>query len=464
MKRNKAYLILFFSTMAMLATSCQVVNKYRSPKIDTEDLYREITATDTTSITAVSWREYYSDPFLAALIDEALQNNVDILVAESSIRQAEANLKQTQLAYFPSIFLTGQVTNTTTSDANTALNTSSTSPRIGIGATWELDIWGKLNRKSRAQYARFLQSHSYKNLIQTSLIANLATSYYSLLALDEKLKISRETASLLEKNVETMQELKDAGRQNRAAVEQSRSLMLSTKLSIYDIESSIRETENTICVLLGRKPGSVTRGSLKEQSVPTEMKIGIPAQLLSLRPDVQQAELDFRAAFELTNVAQASFYPSITLNSGSFIGYAASGFSNLFSLENLMANVVGGLTQPLFSQGQLKANLKVAKENQQQALLKFQQTVLDAGAEVSDILYRFDNSLKKETLRMEHIEATKRAVEDTKELLIENEAIYTEVLSAQQNYLSAQLNRVNDKLEQLQCTVNLYRALGGGTK
>ncbi|MDR1742584.1 MAG: TolC family protein [Dysgonamonadaceae bacterium] len=461
MKRNNNFIFSIIIT-SVFVSSCQVTNKYKSPDIDAENLYRDITATDTTTIADIPWREYYSEPFLANLIDEALKNNVDMLIAESGIRQAEANLKQAQLAYFPGISLTGTLTHVSTSDANAALNHSSVTPRIGIGATWEADIWGKLNRRSRAQYAQFLRSKSYRDLIRASLIANVATSYYSLLALDEKLNITRETAALLEKNVETMQALKDAGRQNSAAVEQSRSLMLSAKISVFDIEYAIRELENSLCVLLGRKPGAIERGSLDVQPAPMEIRTGVPMQMLVRRPDVRQAELAFRSAFELTNAAQAGFYPSITLNAGSFIGYTKTGFSNLFSVENLVANVIGGLTQPLFAQGQLRANLKIARENQLQALLEFQNTVLNAGSEVSNIMYRFESLEEKAVLRSAQIVSTKKAAEDTEELLKADEAIYTEVLSAQQNYLSARLNEVNDKLEQLQCVVNLYRALGGG--
>ncbi|MDR1517330.1 MAG: TolC family protein, partial [Dysgonamonadaceae bacterium] len=157
MKRNK-YLIFSIIALSAFVSSCQVMNKYKLPAADDENLYRDITAADTSTIADIPWREYYSDPVLAGLIGEALQNNVDLLVAESGIRQAEANLKQTQLAYFPNIFLTGTLSNITTSDANAALNRNSATPRIGIGATWEADIWGKLNRKSRAQYAQFLRS------------------------------------------------------------------------------------------------------------------------------------------------------------------------------------------------------------------------------------------------------------------------------------------------------------------
>ncbi|WP_019540055.1 efflux transporter outer membrane subunit [Proteiniphilum acetatigenes] len=469
MNKNKNIVPVIFAGIVFVflgLSSCQVLNRYQTPEIDTSDLYRDSHADDTTTIADIPWREFFTDTYLIGLIEEGLEHNADLQVAVTGIRQAEAILNMARASYFPTVSLTGQVSNITTSDANKTLAYSSNNVTLGIAASWELDLWGKLNRQARSKYALFLQSHSYRNLIQSSLIANIATSYYSLLALDEQLRITTETVNLLEKNVETMRALKEAGMQNvnEAAVEQSRALMLRTKLSIYDLESAIHQLENGISVMLGRKPGAIERSAFEAQTVPTELETGVPAQLLARRPDVIQAELDLRSAFELTNAAQASFYPSVTLNPGSMIGFAASGFTNFFSSENLLANVIGGLTQPIFNRGQLKGNLKIAKAQQEAALITFKNTLLRAGQEVSDILFSYESSVKKNSIRQEQIVSTQKAVEYTKDLLIAGEANYTEVLTAEQNYLSAQLSEVSDKLEQLQYSVNLYRALGGGAE
>ena len=330
-------------------------------------------------------------------------------------------------------------------------------------SSWELDVWGKLNRQSRARYASFLASHSYKNLVQTSLIANIATSYYSLLALDEQLEVTESIISILKESEQTMQSMKDAGMLNQAAVEQSRSLLFRTQASIFDLKIQIRKIENMLSTLVGRNPGSIERTSIKDQSVPKELHYGIPAQMLARRPDVQQAELAFRSAFELTNAAQASFYPSITLSSSSMLGYAATDMSEIFKPANIFANIIGGLTQPIFARKQLTGNLKIAKAQQEEALLTFQKTVLVAGQEVSDILFAFDVSVKRDVIRSAQLDATEKSVEYTLELLKAGEANYTEVLTAGQNLLTAHLNQVSDKLEQLQYSVNLYKALGGGS-
>lgn len=465
MKNNNHPRHLFFALGCLAVfvglSSCQVFNPYRTPVVETENLYREIISSDTTTIANIPWKTFFPDSFLAGLIDTALVNNADLQVAVSSIRQAEAELKRTRAAYFPNISAGGTVTNSTTSDAENALNISSNNIFAGFSATWGVDVWGKLNRQSRAQYARFLHSQVYKEMVQSGLIASLANAYYSLLALDEQLRITNETIILLEKNVETMEALKEAGRQNAAAVEQSRALLLGTQLDALEIANSIRQLENSINLLLGKRPGKVERSALSRQPVAQPLQTGVPAQLLSRRPDVKQAELNFRVAFELVDAARASFYPSITLNSG-LLGYSSSGLSNLFSLENLMLNIVAGLTQPLFAQGQLKANLAVAKEDQLQAMVVFQNTVLNAGKEVSDILYAYENVARKTVFREQQIDATRKSAEYTEELLKADEVDYTAVLTAQQEYLSARLNQVNERLAELQCAVDLYHALGGG--
>lgn len=466
---NKKYtkgLILLGVTLSIGLSSCQFVNKYKTPEIDTADLYRDMTSADTTTIANIPWSEYFTDPYLQAIIDEGINNNHDLQIALARIKQAEATSGMAKGAYFPNVALAGQVQHARHSydedRGKDVLGYNSTSYTLGIAATWEVDLWGKLNRQSRGRYAQLLASHSYRNLVQTTLIANIANSYYSLLTLDEQLKITKETIVLLEESTETMQAMMEAGMLTAAAVEQSKSLLFNTKISVPEIESQIKELENAICLMLGRKAGSISRSTIETQVVPTELKYGIPAQMLAKRPDVQQAELGFRAAFEFTNAAQAAFYPSITLGTGSIIGYSATTLSGFFKPENIIANILGGITQPLFAQKQLTGNLKIAKAQQEEALLTFQKTVISASNEVSNIMFLYQSSVSKNELRTEQVKSLTKAVDYTKELLKAGEANYTEVLTAEQNLLQAQLGQTSDKLEQLKASVNLYRALGGG--
>lgn len=462
-KYIKGFILLGLVTSIGL-TSCQVTNKYKTPEIDTEGLFRDENPTDSTTIADIPWREYFSDPILVGLIQEGLENNHDLKMAVTRIRQAEVALGIAKASYFPDVALVGQVDHSRGSMGDRGkdvLGYQNTKYSLGVSASWELDIWGKLNRQKRAKYAQFLNTQAYHNLIQTSLIANIATSYYTLLALDEQLSITKSTIELLQESTETMQSLMEAGMLNAAAVEQSKSFVYATQVTLPDLESQIWSTENSLSVLLGRKAGRIERSRIADQILIPNMNHGVPTYLLSKRPDVQQAELNFRSAFELTNVARASFYPQIKLTSGT-IGLGATALSNFFKPENIFASIIGGLTQPLFARKQLLGNLKISKAQEEEALLNFEKSVLNAGQEVSNILYGYNASLSKNSVRNNQIEALNKSVDYTKELLIAGEANYTEVLNSEQNLLSAQLSQVSDKLEQLQYSVNLYKALGGG--
>jgi NodT family efflux transporter outer membrane factor (OMF) lipoprotein len=462
---NKKYI----KGMAMLGvvttiglSSCQIVNKYKTPEIDSDKLYRDYANTsDTTTIANIPWKTYFSDPQLQALIDEALEKNYDMLVVAERVKQAEAALGMARAAYFPNIAIAGQVDQTRTSVNPTngekkILAHHNEQYRLGVSVSWELDVWGKFNRQQRARFADVLNSYAGQNLVKTSLISNIAMTYYSLLALDEQLRITNESKALMEESVSTIQALMDAGLQNAAAVEQMKASLYQIQANIPDLESNMRKLENTLCLITGKKPGSISRGKLTDQTIPKTLYVGVPFQMLAKRPDVKQAELAFRSAFEMTNAAQAGFYPTISITP------AMVGFVGALKPENIFANIVGNITQPIFARKQLLTQYKVAKAEQQAALLNFEKAVLSAGKEVSDILFTFDSSLKKNEVRAKQVESLDKAVNHTHELLKAGEANYLEVITAEQNLLQAQISQVNDKLQQLQATSDLYKALGGG--
>lgn len=464
----KATRIVLIGVVVIAFSSCQSYKQLSAPPVpDTDGIIRDVANDgDTTSIADIPWKEYFTDPDLQALVTEGLEQNIDMQIALTRIEQAEANLSMANGNRLPDVSAGFGIDHTRTSDGDNGrdvLGYTSNQNSLGFSASWEIDLWGKLAGRARAQYANYLNSFEYRNLVQTELIANIANAYYNLLALDKQLQITKETIILLEESAETMVALKEAGQQNAASVEQSNALLYSTRLSVPALESRIREQENAICLLLGRKSGTIERSLIGEQTVNTNLRIGVPAQLLSRRPDVKQAELNVLATYAFTDVAQAAFYPSLTITSASF-GLADGDFSDFFSPKNIAANIAAGITQPIFNRKQLKGNLTIAEAQQEEALLIFSNTVLSAGQEVSDILYGYEASLKKNDFRRRQITSLTNAVDYSQDLLIAGEAIYTEVLSAQQNLLSAQLNQVDDKLEQLLYSVNLYKALGGGTQ
>ncbi|MDR3273626.1 MAG: efflux transporter outer membrane subunit [Flavobacteriaceae bacterium] len=462
--KTKFFHISAFALLTLSVTSC-ITAKYETPADITDNrLYRDMNVQDTTTIADIPWREYFKDANLQNLIEEGLNNNYDLQIANARIKQAEANLSVAKLGYLPTLNARASVSPSRLNAAQTkGFPTNSTSYELAASASWEADIWGKITSAKKAAMASYLQTDAYKRVVQTALIANIANSYYNLIALDKQLEITQNTIKLLQDNVETMKYLADADIITNAAVEQSKALAYATQVSVPDLEANIKTLENTICLMMGISPSSIARSSIDYQSVPSELKYGVPAQLLSKRPDVMMQEYAYRTSFENTNIAKASLYPSLTLTGSA--GYSTvNSLSHFFDASNLFANLVAGLTQPIFNQGKLKNQLKMAQAQQEEALLNFKSAVLNAGSEVSNALYSYQQARSKDKNRTLQIESLQKSVDFTKELLLYSNANYTEVLNAEQNLLSAKLGQVNDKLQQLQAAVNLYRALGGGAE
>lgn len=438
-----------------------------APKADVEGAIRNgaTQSNDTTSIADVPWKEYFSDPKLQALISEGLERNADLKTAVLRIQEAEGGLGVSLSASAPTVSVGAGMNHTRTSSGTRGtdvLGYTAHQNTLGFSASWEIDLWGKLGSASKAKYASLLATREVADLVKTRLVSEIARDYYTLLALDKELEVTRTSIEVLRKNVETTTALKEAGRQNSAAVDQGEATFQGAQLSALSLETQIREQENSICVLVGRKPGAVDRGQLDAQALPSPLSNGVSVRLLARRPDVREAELKVQAAYATTDAAKASFYPSLSITSASF--GLSGGFTDFFSLGSLAASVSAGLTQPIFDRGKLKSNLKVAQAQQEESLVSFQQTVLEAGQEVSNILYLCEQSRKKEELRKQQIAAIERAAEASTLLLVAGEVNYLEVLSAQTSLLSAQLAGISDRLEKLGYAVDLYRSLGGGLR
>ncbi|MES2447544.1 MAG: efflux transporter outer membrane subunit [Bacteroidota bacterium] len=453
---------------AVLILSACVTQKYETPKVTTADLYRDNNTTDTTTIADLPWKNLFNDANLQTLIQQGLNENLDLKQAIERIRIAQATLQQSRAAFLPTLQADVSVTDAKQSQAalnfppGVNINLETQTYRAQLSTSWEADIWGKLSSAKRASYANLLQTDAAKRAVQTQLIANIANAYYNLIALDKQLKITLETVKSRTNNVETMKALKEGALVNGAAVVQSEANLYAAEVTIPDLKRSIRETENALNVLLARVPGTILRSDLDSQTPYSDLETGVSAQLLKNRPDVQAAELSFRAAFENTNVAKTFFYPSLTLT-------ASGGLSTLqladFFNNSVFYNLIGGITQPIFARGQNKARLTTAQAQQQQAFYTFQQTLLTSGQEVSNALYAYQTATEKETTRAKQIASLTKAVDFTQELLRYSSATnYTDVLTSEQSLLAAQLSGVSDRLQKLQAVVNLYRALGGGWK
>ncbi|AMR31524.1 hypothetical protein A0256_08830 [Mucilaginibacter sp. PAMC 26640] len=466
MNRSITRYICLLTLAIVASSSCKIGKKYQSPDLATAGLYRDQTGTDSATLATMPWQSLFTDNALKALIQEGINNNLNLKSAVQRILAAQATLQQSKAAFYPSLSANAGVTRSKQSVAGlnfptgTGFNTLTTTFQGSLSASWEADVWGKLSSTKRSAIANYLQSDAAKRAVQTQLIADIANNYFLLLTLDRQLEITQQTLKNRIKDVETMKQLKQGAVVTGAAVVQSEANRYAAEVAIPDLKRSIRETENALDILLSRPPGPVSRGSLADQKLTTDLQTGFPAQLLVNRPDVQQSEFAFRSAFENTNVARTYFYPQFTIT-------AQGGLSSLqlrdFFSNSIFYNIVGGLTQPIFNQGLNKARLRNAQATQQQALNNFQQTLLVAGQEVSNALYAHQTAFEKEDARAKQIEALQKSVEFTQELLRYSSATnYTDVLTSEQNLLSAQLSGVNDKLQELQAIVNLYRALGGG--
>lgn len=449
--------IVIIVLAAVSLSSCGIYNKYQRPADITADgLYgQEVCTDDTASIASLSWREVFADPRLQQLIDSALANNTDLLSARERIKEAEATLMSARLAYLPSFMLTPQ------GGVSSFDGAKGSWTYTGIAsASWEVDIFGRLTNAKRRSKALYEQSLEYEQAVSTSLIANMANLYYTLLMLDEQYRISQETALSWQESVRTMRAMMEAGMTNEAGVAQAEANCRQVEASLLDLEQQIKEVENSICILLGTVPGSVKRGRLEGQTFPEDLSVGVPLQLLSRRPDVKSAELALASAFYSTNAARSAFYPSITLSGTA--GWTNSAGNLIVNPGKVLLSAVASLTQPLFNRGQNVAQLKIAKAQQEEARLAFQQTLLNAGSEVNNALTQVQKARGRASLRQEQVASLEEAVRSTQLLMQHGTTTYLEVLTAQQSLLSARLTQVADRFDEIQGIVNLYQALGGG--
>ncbi|MAB40524.1 MAG: hypothetical protein CL525_15695 [Aequorivita sp.] len=463
MKNNSIYKILILASLPFLLVSCFAAKDYERPQVVNEANYRtENLPQDTLSIATLSWKELFTDPLLQGYIEQGLKNNMDIRVALQQIRIAEAYVKQGKAGYFPSLNGNAKYTHQEFSAGGQFGSQFSSLDQYELSAnlSWEADIWGKIRSNERAFQASYLQSVAAHQAVKSRLLANIASVYYQLLALDEQIRVTEETIETRSKGLETTQALKEAGNVTEVGVKQTEAQLYAAKGILIDLKNQARLLENTMSILLGSAPHEITRGSLENQNIDIPLNTGIPAQLLRNRPDVMAAEYSLMNAFELTNAARASFYPSLTLS-------ATGGFQNieidkLFNANSLFATIIGGLTQPIFNKRQIRTQYEVSQAQQEQAYLDFRLAVITASKEVSDALYNYEAAIEKIEVNQKEFEAYNLATGYSEELLDNGFANYLEVLNAQENALNSSLNLINTKNNRLQAIVDLYEALGGG--
>lgn len=446
---NKIFSRILIAIAFLSLTGCGIYREYEREEMQFVDsLYRRMSPrAEGYSTGNISWESMFTDPLLQEWIQTGLDYNTDLHVARLKVQEAEAALLAARWALLPGADfsmqggLPGQFS-------------------ASLGASWQADIFGGLRNAKRRAKAALEQSQAYRQAVQTQLVATISESYYTLLMLDEQLRISTRTMTTWEESIRTLEALKRAGKTNEAAVLQAKANKLGVEANILTLEKEVLAIENSLCALVGVVPMQITRSTLADQELPQSLSAGVPAELLSRRPDVRQAELALAQAFYSVNSARASFYPNVTLSGA--LGWTTGNGNIVLDPGSLIANLLAGLTQPVFGRGVNKARLQAAQSQYAQAGYLFRQTLLDAGVEVNNALTLWQTAKKRVELGKKQIVTLQAAVWNTQLLMKHGNADYLEVLTAQKNLLQAELTEASDRLDEIKSVINLYRALGGG--
>jgi NodT family efflux transporter outer membrane factor (OMF) lipoprotein len=463
------YRIAALAVAGILLQGCFAAKEYKRPDVKAENLYRtEVISQDTVSMADVSWEKMFPDPILQEHIKKGLQNNFDIRIAIQNVIAAEAGMKQGKAGYYPTLSAGADWTHNEMSKNSqfgrviSQTGGSTTTDQYQITGTlgWEADIWGKIRSNKRAFNATYMQTIAANQAVKTQVITDIASFYYQLLSLDAQLKVAETTLINRIESVDAIKALKDAGVVNEVGVKQTEAQKYETEIIIEDIKNNIVLIENALSILLGEPAKNITRSTLDAQTLNPAIQVGVSAQLLRNRPDVVAAEYAFINAFELTNVARSNFYPQFRITATG--GLQSIELKDWINTNSLFANILTGLTQPILNGRQIRTRYEVAKAQNEQALVGFEQSLLTASREVSDALANYNNETKKITIKEKQVDALVKAADYSDELLDYGMVNYIEVLIAKSNALSSQLVLVDIKYRQQQAIIDLYKALGGG--
>ncbi|MVT12308.1 efflux transporter outer membrane subunit [Chitinophaga tropicalis] len=470
---NVSFVCLFI-VVGMAA--CRVGRNYERPALDLPSQFADsaatVTSTADSSIATLEWKRFFTDPTLQGLISKAVSGNYDLQLALKRIESADAYLKQAKVAWLPSVSLNASAS--TSIPSKNSLNGRNLSQFIGtdhiedfnLGGTlsWEIDVWGKIRRRKEAALASYLETYEGAHAVQTGLVANIANGYYNLLMLDAQLNIARSNVALSDTIVQMIRLQKTAGEVTELAVQQAEAQRQTAALLVPQLEQALAIQQNTIRILTGELPGTVTYNATLTSTPLNEMvSTGVPAALISNRPDVKAGEMALVAANARVGAAQGSMYPSLNIT--------ASGGANAFKADkwfdlpsSLFGTVAGGLTQPLFQRRELKTQLEVAKVEREEAVIRFRQLALDAIGEVANALVKLDKLKTQQEIATAQVNTTHLATQHAQLLFKSGMANYLEVITAQGRSLEAELTQADITRQQLSASVELYRSLGGGWK
>ncbi|MBQ9230584.1 MAG: TolC family protein [Prevotella sp.] len=459
--------LMIFAAVSLLMSSCGLYNKYERPDVDTKGLIRDtisdvdtLAVQDTASFGNLPWRSVFTDAQLRTLIEQGLEKNANLQNAALTVQMYETMLKAAKLAFLPAVSLGGTTPIGTISTLYTDPSMTTKAYSIPVAASWTLDLFGNILSQKRSTQMKLLGMKDYQMAVRAQVIGGIANAYYTLLMLDEQLRIVTEMSGMAKETWEMMQLQYKLGRMRSTSVQSAEAAYLSTLTQANDFKRQIRATENALSLLIGQAGQQIPRSTLAEQSLPSEFSTGVGVALLKNRPDVHNAEMTLASCFHDVQTARSQFYPNISIG-------ASAAFTNsngAFNPGKWLTTLFGSLTQPIFARGALIANLKVSKLQYEQAFNTWQNAILSAGNEVSNALVNYNSYDANSKIEAQRIEVLTKNVEDTKALYKSSGASYLEVLTAQTQLLSAQLQMVTDDFYKMQAVVSLYTALGGGGK
>ena len=459
--------IILFATAALLMSSCGLYNKYERPEVDTKGLIRDavsdtdtLVVQDTASFGNLPWRSVFTDPQLRQLIEQGLEKNANLQNAALTVQMYETMLKAAKLAFLPAVSIGGTTPMGTISTLYTDPSVTTKAYSIPVAASWTLDLFGNILSQKRSTQMKLLGMKDYQMAVRAQVVGGIANAYYTLLMLDEQLRIVTEMSGMAKETWEMMQLQYKLGRMRSTSVQSAEAAYLSTLTQANDFKRQIRATENALSLLIGQAGQQIPRSTLAAQSLPSEFSAGVGVALLKNRPDVHNAEMTLASCFHDVQTARSQFYPNITVGASA----AFTNSSGAFNPGKWLTTLFGSLTQPIFARGALIANLKVSKLQYEQAFNTWQNTILSAGNEVSNALVNYNSYDANSKLEAQRIEVLTKNVEDTRALYKSSGSSYLEVLTAQTQLLSAQLQMVTDDFYKMQAVVSLYTALGGGGK
>lgn len=471
-KQINIYRLIGFIGFSILFYACKTTAPYQAPTVTVAEQYQETSqeVDSSANIADIPWEDFFKDPALKGLIQKGIDQNYDLQLAINRIDIADAGLKQAKLLNLPTLGLgiTGEYNRPSENTMNGQNIEAVTGDKhmedyqAGVSLGWEADIWGKIRGQKKVALEQYLQTKEARRVVQTKLVSDIAIGYYNLLVLDQQLQIATSSLLLADSTLQLTRLLKDAGKVNVLSVQQTEAQRHTVALLIPELQDNITAQENALQVLMGQQPGHIKRSAtLSELKAPDMLSVGVPASIVGHRPDVRSAEHNVRMAFEKIGIAKARMYPSLNITATG--GVEALKASQWFNIPgSLFGIAAGSIFQPIFQHGTLKRDLKVAKLQQDAAVIEFRQSVLNAVSEVSSSLVHFDKLKERAAISNLQVKTLNSAIVNASLLYKSGLANYLEVISAQNNALQAKLNMAFIHGQELSSTVDIYRSLGGG--